>query len=246
MPALRLLAKLVLYYLLIAASVGVVLWLFPAIAGYLPVGRVQALLTQGGGVLKKGEAGLQIQHIGSLGASLVWLTSALLGALLTSLPVSWIYMKVRNHEQYDQSLVDTIIVLPMVVTSIVVIVQDSLALSFSLAGIAGAARFRNSMKSSGDLLFILLAVGIGLAAGIGAMELAFVTTIAFNLCFVALWATEYGERKDMKRFLSDFEEDAPEAASPSVVVTTLSTTVVTEEPGGDVLVQPNGRQDQPS
>ena len=75
------------------------------------------------------------------------------------LPVSWVYMAVRSGDEYDQSLVNTILVLPMVVTGIVIIVQNSLALAFSLAGIAGAVRFRNSLKSSGDALFILLRGG---------------------------------------------------------------------------------------
>ena len=104
------------------------------------------------------------------------------GHCLPSLPVTWVYMGVRNDDEYDQSLINTILVLPMVVTGIVIIVQNSLALAFSLAGIAGAVRFRNSLKSSGDALFILLAVAIGLSAGIGAVELAGVLSIAFNYC----------------------------------------------------------------
>jgi hypothetical protein len=111
--------------------------------------------------------------------------------------------------------VNTIIVLPMVVTGIVIIVQNSLSLAFALAGIAGAVRFRNSLKSSGDALFILLAVGVGLSAGIGAIELAVVISVAFNYCFVMLWITEYGEREGMKRFLTDY--DGIDAAAVVVV-----------------------------
>ena len=140
----------------------------------------------------------------NLGQSLFWLTVAVIGALLTSLPVSWVYMGIRNDEEYDQSLINTILVLPMVVTGIVIIVQNSLALAFSLAGIAGAVRFRNSLKSSGDALFILLAVAIGLSAGIGAVELAALLTVAFNYTFIALWISEYGERAGMKRYMSDY------------------------------------------
>src|SRR6476469_9454160 len=114
-------------------------------------------------------------------------------------------MTVRGGDEYDQSLVNTIIVLPMVVTGIVIIVQNSLALAFALAGIAGAVRFRNSLKSSGDALFILLSVATGLSAGIGAIELAAVVSVAFNYCFVVLWITEYGERESMKRFLRDYD-----------------------------------------
>jgi len=147
---------------------------------------------------------VRAEHVANFGQSVFWLVVAIIAAILVSLPVSWVYMAVRGGDEYDQSLVNTIIVLPMVVTGIVIIVQNSLALAFSLAGIAGAVRFRNSLKSSGDALFILLAVGIGLSAGIGAIELAAVISMFFNYCFAILWVTEYGEREEMKRFLADY------------------------------------------
>ena len=43
-------------------------------------------------------------------------------------------LRVATLGDYDQSLAGVIVLLPLVVASIVVIVQDSLALSFSLAG----------------------------------------------------------------------------------------------------------------
>jgi hypothetical protein len=149
-----------------------------------------------------------------MGESLFWLSAAIIGALLCSLPVSWTYMSIRTGEEYDQSLISTIMVLPLVVTGIVIIVQNSLALAFALAGIAGAVRFKNSLKSSGDALFILVSVGIGLAGGIGAVELALVLSIAFNIAFVLLWATEYGEREGMKRYMADL--DAPAEGEAAV------------------------------
>ena len=106
----------------------------------------------------------------------------------------------------------TIMVLPLVVTGIVIIVQNSLALAFALAGIAGAVRFKNSLKSSGDALFILISVGIGLAAGIGAVELALVLSTAFNIALLLLWTTEYGERAGMKRYMADLDPPEGEAA----------------------------------
>ena len=215
------LAKLLAYYAAVVALVAAVLWLFPAAREFMPVGRVQALIDQAGGSLAKGDVAAKVAHVGSLGASIVWLFAAILGALFTALPVSWVYTEIRSSEHFDQSLVDTIVILPIVVTGIVVIVQNSLALSFSLAGIAGAARFRNTMKSSGDLLFTLLAVAIGLSAGIGAVELAFVLSVTFNLCFLLLWSSRYGARKGEKSFLSDL------ASAPGDAVTTVDVTAVT-------------------
>ena len=205
MRASGLIRRLVIYYLVIAAFVVAAVYLWPGIRGYLPIGGVEQLIAQPNENPLKASAAARAEHVGTLGQSLFWLIVAMFGALLASLPVSWVYMAVRSGEEYDQSLINTIIVLPMVVTGIVIIVQNSLALAFSLAGIAGAVRFRNSLKSSGDALFILIAVAIGLSAGIGAVELAAVISVALNFTFTILWMTEFGERKGMKRYLADYD-----------------------------------------
>jgi hypothetical protein len=209
MRATKLLVRLTAYYLVIGLLVVVALNAWPASRGYLPIGGVESLIAQPAKNPLQASEALRAAHVGNLGQSLFWLVVAIIGAVLAALPVSWVYMGVRDDEEYDQSLINTIIVLPMVVTGIVIIVQNSLALAFSLAGIAGAVRFRNSLKSSGDALFILLAVAIGLSAGIGAVELAAVVSIAFNYCFVILWMTEFGERPGMKRYLSDYTPPDP-------------------------------------
>ena len=205
MRAQGLLVRLTIYYGVIAILVFAAVKIWPDIRGWLPIGGVESLITEPVKNPLKATEVIRAEHVQNLGQSLFWLVVAMIGALLASLPVTWVYMGVRNDDEYDQSLINTILILPVVVTGIVIIVQNSLALAFSLAGIAGAVRFRNSLKSSGDALFILLAVAIGLSAGIGAVELAAVVTIAFNYCFVALWATEYGEREGMKRFLRDYD-----------------------------------------
>jgi hypothetical protein len=213
MRAMRLIGVLSVYYLAIGIAIFIAVKLWPDLRGYLPIGGVEQLITQPAKNPLQASEAIRAEHVGNLGQSLFWLVVALIGALLASLPVSWVYMAVRSGDEYDQSLVNTIIVLPMVVTGIVIIVQNSLALAFSLAGIAGAVRFRNSLKSSGDALFILLAVAIGLSAGIGAVELAAVLSIAFNYMFAILWLTEYGERAGMKRYLADYD-GRDEAAPP--------------------------------
>ena len=200
----KLLLRLTLYYAAIAVIVFLAVKIWPEFRNYLPVGGVEQLITQPAKNPLQGDA-IHAQHVANLGQSLFWLIVAIIGAFLCSLPVSWVYMSVRSGEEYDQSLVHTILVLPMVVTGIVIVVQNSLALAFSLAGIAGAVRFRNSLKSSGDALFILLAVGVGLSAGIGAVELAAVMSIMLSYCFTFLWMAEYGERAGMKRYLADFD-----------------------------------------
>lgn len=216
MRALKLLIQLTVYYLILFGGAWLVIHNNPEMQSYLPIGGAEQLINSGGGRSSALQAVAQAQEVRSLGQSLGWMAVAILGALITSLPVTWVYMATRTTDEYDQSIISTILILPSVVTSIVVVVQHSLALAFALGGIAGAVRFKNSLKSSGDALYILLSVGIGLAAGIGAVELALVMSLAFNFCFVALWVTEYGEREGMKRFMADFNADdvPPPPAAP--------------------------------
>src|SRR6476659_1206562 len=216
MRAMKLLMKLTIYYLVIAIVVFATIKIWPAAQSWLPIGGVEQLIAQPTKNPLQASEAVRGAHVSNLGQSLFWLTVALISALLRSLPVSCVYMGIRNDEEYDQSLINTIIVLPMVVTGIVIIVQNSLALAFSLAGIAGAVRFRNSLKSSGDALFILLAVGIGLSAAIGSIELAAGISIFFKKCFIILWISEYGEREGMKPFPTDY--DGGDQTTTTVVV----------------------------
>jgi hypothetical protein len=212
MKALKLFIQLTVYYVVIFGGAWLAIRNNPEIQGYLPIGGAQDLINSGSGKSSALEAVSQAAHVKTIGQSIGWLTIAILGALVTSFPVTWVYMGTRTQDEYDQSIISTILILPSVVTSIVVVVQHSLALAFALGGIAGAVRFKNSLKSSGDALYILLSVGIGLASGIGAVEAALVMSLAFNYCFLALWISEYGEREGMKRYMSDFNPNKGRAS----------------------------------
>jgi uncharacterized protein DUF4956 len=119
-----------------------------------------------------------------------------IGALALSLPIAWVYTFTRRLT-YDASLVHSVIILPMVVSGIVVIVKDSVALAFSLAGIVAAVRFRNTLKDPKDAVYIFLAIGIGLAAGVQSLDVALVISMVFNATVLVLWkyniAAMYGE-----------------------------------------------------
>lgn len=199
MRTMRLFLWLTAYYVSVAGIGWILLTLIPGLMEYLPVGGVEALLAAPAeGPFDSIEIGAN--QVGTLGESFLWLIIATAGALLTALPVSWTYMAIRDRQEYDQSLVETVIILPIAVTGIVIIVHNSLALAFSLAGIVAGVRFRNSLKSSGDALFIFLAIGIGLSAGVGAIELGIVMSVAFNYCFLGLWSADYGGKKGTHRY----------------------------------------------
>jgi hypothetical protein len=116
---------------------------------------------------------------------------AMLGAVLLSLPVAWIYTLTRQKRGYRQSMVHTVMVLPALVAGVVVLVKYSLALAFSLAGIVAAVRFRNTLEDSKDAVYIFLATAIGLAAAVQ-LPVAAVISVVFNAIILALWYTDFG------------------------------------------------------
>jgi hypothetical protein len=122
-----------------------------------------------------------------------WLDALLqmIAAFLLVLPLAFVYVRTRTRVKFDHSLVQTVIVLPIVVTAILVVVRDSLALAFSLAGIVAAVRFRNNLKESGDAVYIFGSIGIGFATGIHAISVAAVLSIVFVIVELALWKFDF-------------------------------------------------------
>jgi hypothetical protein len=130
----------------------------------------------------------------------------MLGALLLVLPLAFVYVRTRTRLKYDHSLVQTVIMLPIVVTAILVVVRNSLALAFSLAGIVAAVRFRNNLKESGDAVYIFGSIGIGFATGIHALSVAAVLSIFFVVVELALWKFNFN---------AEFEETFARLCMPS-------------------------------
>ncbi len=120
-----------------------------------------------------------------------WAGLSLVGAMITALafmlPVTWTYLATRRRRGRDRSVVQTLLALPLAVAGVIVVVRHSLPLSFSLAGIVAAVRFRNTLKDTADMLFVFLAIAVGLTVGAGAAMAAATLSVVFNLVVLALW-----------------------------------------------------------
>ena len=121
------------------------------------------------------------------------LALASIGALILTVPVSWVYFITSRSRRIDQSFLQTIMILPLLVTGIAMIVLNSIALAFSLAGVVAAVRFRFSLDQPSDAMYIFVAIGIGLGSGIGALGIALVISLSFTLATLVIWKLEYGK-----------------------------------------------------
>jgi hypothetical protein len=116
---------------------------------------------------------------------------AVFGAVALALPVAGIYMHTRGCS-YDPSLVQTMIVLPIVVAGVVLVVKNSLALAFALAGIVAGVRFRQKLNEPKDAVYVLLSLGLGLAAAVQALDVALAVSLVFNVVVLAALALRPG------------------------------------------------------
>lgn len=117
---------------------------------------------------------------------------ALATSCLLMLPVTWVYVKTRRKKGFDQSMVQALIILPLVVAGVILLVQNSTALAFSLGGIVGAVAFRNRLRDTKDTIYIFLGIVIGVAAGVHALLVAATISVSFNLVAVLMWWTDFG------------------------------------------------------
>lgn len=151
-----------------------------------PPGQVDELLTGGHPVVTGPVSPWQ----GLAGRGALTLT-AMMWALAVALPVAWVLMRTRRL-RYDPSLVHTLIVLPIVVAGVVLVVKNSLALAFALAGIVAGVRFRQKLDEPEEAVYVLLALGIGLAAGVQALDVALVMSMAFSMVVMVFWRYDIG------------------------------------------------------
>ncbi|HYS70065.1 MAG TPA: DUF4956 domain-containing protein [Gemmatimonadaceae bacterium] len=184
-PVARALTKVVVYYVLLF-GLGLLVWdALPRAGGF-----VQSFdLLSGTAAPVAASKTARPPSVGELNLSLT-VALAMISAILLSIPVAWVYVLTRAKRGYQQSVVHLLIVLPLVVSGIVVLVQYSLALAFSLAGIVAAVRFRNTLDDSKDAVYVFLATAIGLSAAVN-VPVAAVISVLFNLTVVTLWYSDF-------------------------------------------------------
>lgn len=185
--------RLVAYYSVLALVYAAIIWSIPqatgAISGEDATPPIGAVLLEDGLNSPVVDSALQLASAAQLALTVLL---ALFGTLALMLPVTWVYMSARNLRRHSQVVAQALIILPLVVTGIVFIVRDSLALAFSLAGVVAAVRFRTNMRDPRDLVFIFLAIAVGFSAGVQALEVGVLVSIVFNFVVLLSWRYDFG------------------------------------------------------
>ena len=123
-------------------------------------------------------------------AILVTLVSLGLGLFL-----SLIYILTHRKSGYMASMPTTLIVLPVVVSTVIMLVGTNYASAFALAGVFTLIRFRSEPGDPKDISYIFATVSVGLCCGMGFVLYAVAICLLLGAILSIIHFTKYGEVK---------------------------------------------------
>ncbi|MFQ5505097.1 MAG: DUF4956 domain-containing protein [Planctomycetota bacterium] len=106
--------------------------------------------------------------------------------------VAWLYVWTHRGISYSSSMPQSLIVLALVITLVMLVVGNNLARAFGLFGALALIRFRTPVKDSWDTVFLFFAVSVGIAVGTQNLMIAVVGTVVLWLVIAYLSVTRFG------------------------------------------------------
>jgi uncharacterized membrane protein YhiD involved in acid resistance len=111
---------------------------------------------------------------------------ALALSFVLSAMIGWVYKLTHRNISYSQSYVQTLVILGMIISLIMLVVGSNIARAFALVGALSVVRFRNAIKETRDVGFIFLVMGVGMACGTRFYLLAIAAAVSICLVIVVM------------------------------------------------------------
>ena len=122
----------------------------------------------------------------------------LLGLCLSFLSgnvIAWTYMATHRGLSYSRSFVNSLVVIPMIVTVVMMVLNNNLVTAFGLMAVFAVVRFRNILRDTLDTSYVLCVLAVGMACGTQRFSLAVIATATLALAMFYLWFTGFGSRQ---------------------------------------------------
>jgi len=133
--------------------------------------------------------------------TLIQFTFSLLISLALNLILAKFYKYFNESYSSPTSVIETIVLVGIIITLIMVIIGSNIARAFALVGAMSIVRFRNPLKSPKDLVFIFASIAIGMACGTFFYEYAVIFLIVFILGNYVLKGTKTTKENDNYRIV---------------------------------------------
>lgn len=127
--------------------------------------------------------------------SIIW---CLLSALVLGFVISFTY---RLTSKYSKNFLITISLLPLIVCSVIIMVNGNLGTSVAVLGAFSLIRFRSMPGNSKEILIVFLSMSIGLSLGMGQLVFACILTAFFLIGIVLYTKVSLFERNSKEKIL---------------------------------------------
>lgn len=113
-------------------------------------------------------------------------------ALFCGLLLSVVYRLTYRGPSYSVTFVNSLVLLSIISSIIIMVVGNNLARAFGLVGAMSIIRFRTAIRDTMDLVFIFLALALGMACGVGLNMVALCGALVAALVVIILTYTHFG------------------------------------------------------
>ncbi|MFZ1291315.1 MAG: DUF4956 domain-containing protein [Melioribacteraceae bacterium] len=115
----------------------------------------------------------------------------LLVGLLAGIIISVFYRKSYNGPGYQASFVNSLILLVIITSIVIMVIGNNLARAFGLVGAMSIIRFRTAVKETQDIIYIFFSLAIGMAVGVGLHLLAIFSAVFIGIITLVLSKSKF-------------------------------------------------------
>lgn len=115
---------------------------------------------------------------------------AMIISLVLNLIIATIYRKTYKGTRYSQDYVQTLIIIGVVTTILIMVVSGNGAVAFGMFAAFSVIRFRRTLGQSRDLAFVFFAMAIGMVVGARLYSMAVIITAIVGTAIYLLTKTD--------------------------------------------------------
>lgn len=116
----------------------------------------------------------------------------LLVALICGVIIALVYRFIYKGPSYSVTYVNSLVLLTLVVSIVMLVIGNNLARAFGLVGAMSIIRFRTAVRDVQDIVFIFFALSVGMASGVGLHVIAITGTLLISLIAIVLVTFNFG------------------------------------------------------
>ncbi len=113
-------------------------------------------------------------------------------SLACGIVIAMVYRFIYKGPSYIATYVNSLVLLTLITTLVIMIIGNNLARAFGLVGAMSIIRFRTAVRDVQDIVYIFFALAVGMASGVGLYAIAVTGTLLISLVSVVLVTFNFG------------------------------------------------------